>query len=401
MPGLLLALALLPLAAADGGAAHGDFDRFLAAYRAADAAARGELARSFVERQRERGGFPIVEPGGQVVFLYVGAGGERAVHLLGDFATRSPQDMYWDAEGEPMTRAAPDGGLFFARRQLEEDARIEYQFLVDGERRTDALNPRTAPSGIARIGALETVSAFVMPGYPARPELAPRQGVARGEVRILDAVWADPAVAIYLPASYDAAKRYPVLYTADGSAWRELIGLPAILDNLIADGRIEPLVAVMIDAAEERQRWYTFNPDYLAYLERVVAFVDDHHATDPRPERRLHAGTSAGGRAALYAGFERPHLFGNLALLSPALSGPPSYWQPWFSGARRPEPRLRVWLSAGSYEGTLREDARTMATYFRKAGVETKAVFTHEGHTFGAWRNLVPAMLEHFFPGSP
>ena len=186
--------------------------------RAADAAKRGELARSFVEGRRSRDGFPLVEPGGNVVFLYFGAGGEREVHLLGDFRTSGFHSVYWDGRGEPMIRAAADAPLFFARRRLEEDARIEYQFLVDGERRTDPLNPLTAPSGIAKSGGLETVSALVMPGYRVRPELAPREGVAHGEVHVLDETLGQPRVMVYLPPAYDATKRYLVLYTADGAA---------------------------------------------------------------------------------------------------------------------------------------------------------------------------------------
>jgi hypothetical protein len=89
-------------------------------------------------------------------------------------------------------------------------------------------------------------------------------------------------VTIYLPPGYDAARDYSTLYTADGSAWVDYIGLPTILDNLIAAGAIEPVVAVLIDAAADRSAWYHFNADYLEYLKRVVTYVDDHYATRER-----------------------------------------------------------------------------------------------------------------------
>ena len=35
----------------------------------------------------------------------------------------------------------------------------------------------------------------------------------------------------------------------------------------------------------------------------------------------------------------------------------------------------------------------------RKAGVRVAAKYTHEGHSFGTFRNVVPEVLAYFFPG--
>ena len=103
----------------------------------------------------------------------------------------------------------------------------------------------------------------------------------------------------------------------------------------------------------------------------------------------MHLGTSAGGRASLYVALERPALFRNVALLSPALTLPISAMEPYLAGRRRPDRRLRVILSAGSYEGVISSDAHWLESYLRKAGVKVTAVYTHQGHSFGAWRGLV------------
>ena len=87
---------------------------------------------------------------------------------------------------------------------------------------------------------------------------------------------------------------------------REFIGLPPILDNVIADGTVAPLIAVIVDSAPDRGDWYQFNPLYLAYLERVVAYVDEHYPTRRRPDARLHLGSSAAAAPGCRSGWPAP-----------------------------------------------------------------------------------------------
>jgi enterochelin esterase-like enzyme len=202
----------------------------------------------------------------------------------------------------PLRRVATEGGAFFVRLRFEPDARLDYQFLVDGVAQPDALNPRSIESGAA-------------PALHASELVLPRH-----------------------------------------------------------------------------------EPAYLAHLERVVAYVDSHFSTRTEPESRLHLGTSAGGRAALFAALERPQLFGGAALLSPSLGAALYYYEPYLRGRRAPPPRLRVWLSAGSYEGALCEDTRTLQHYLEDAGLDTQAAYSHEGHSFGTWRGAAVGALRFLLP---
>lgn len=386
---LVLALAVTPSVLA--AQRFIGFDDFLRTYEAASPDSRPRLVEAFVQWQRRRGGFPIAEPGGSAVFFYTGTGAERDVRVVGDFRPASFFTVLWDTAGEAMTRV---GSVFYKRHTFEPDARIDYALVVDGKRIPDPLNARTIFSG---PGGGE-VSELVMPGHRLPAEIAERSGIARGTLQVVREPWATPEVTVYLPPRYDPSRRYPTLYTADGSAWAEHVRLPVILDNLIADGAIEPVIAVMSDPAPDRSSWYSYNPDYLAYLRRVVEHVDRHYATRQDPAQRVHAGSSAGGRATAYAGLEMPELFGNLAMLSPSFTGPIYFWEPYFSGRIRPGANLRVWMSAGTYEGYIHRDAQTMQSYFRRAGIPTRAIYLHQGHSFGAWRESAASMLRHFFP---
>src|SRR4029079_13104935 len=153
---------------------------------------------------------------------------------------------------------------------VEPDARLDYQFAVDGKYRPDPLNERGIVSGAAAspCGDGENAPVLLVPRYRLAPATVPRADVAHGQMIVVDEPWATPKVTIYLPAGFDSNRRYPVVYTADGRQWREFINLPAILDKLIAGGSIEPLIAVMIDSAADRGEWYQLNSAYAAYLDK-------------------------------------------------------------------------------------------------------------------------------------
>jgi enterochelin esterase-like enzyme len=388
-------IALLSLLAASPSGEFTGFDDFLAQLERTPAPGQPELIRRYLPWQRDHGGFPVPEKSG-VVFVYIGTGQEKAVNVVGDFKPRHFNSPLWDVTGEPLTATA---GVFYRRVPFEPDARIEYQFAVDGKFINDPLNRRTFVSGASPTAGKDgvPVSDLAMPGYRLR-ELARPRGAPPGRTLTIDEAWATPRVSVHLPAGYDAGRRYPVLYVADGGAWARIVGLPAILDNLVADGRIEPVIAVLIDPTEDRAGWYNFQSPYLPYLEKVVAWIDTHYSTRATAAGRLHMGSSAGGRVSLAVVLERPDLFANAALLSPSLTSPPSYFEPYFAGRKRPDRHLRVWLSAGSYEGYIHSDTRMLERYLRTTGIALTASYTHEGHSFGAWSNLAGDMLAFFFP---
>src|SRR5688572_26141653 len=107
-------LALLGLATPALAAAT--FDEFLRRYRAAAAGDQPAVLDAFIESQRRDGGFPIIEPDGDVVFFYRGQAGEQEVRLLGDFAPINSTNVYWHPQGLPMERL---GALFYARQKFE------------------------------------------------------------------------------------------------------------------------------------------------------------------------------------------------------------------------------------------------------------------------------------------
>ncbi len=100
----------------------------------------------------------------------------------------------------------------------------------------------------------------------------------------------------------------------------------------------------------------------------------------------------------MFAALERPQIIGGIAMLSPSINGPPSFYAPLLRGERTLPAGTRVWISAGSYEGAIIDDARLMEGLFRAGGLEVHSRYTSEGHGFPTWRNQLPEMLAFFFP---
>lgn len=161
--------------------------------------------------------------------------------------------------------------------------------------------------------------------------------VLRAEVRMGETVFS-PVLGralsydIYLPPGSEGGTRaYPVLYLLHGggtgqpSDWFTLAGIDQVLDRLIAQGRIRPLIAVapdgrrpddgpasyFLDDADGAARWQT------AFLDDAMPGIEARHPV--LPGRRAVMGISMGGFAALVYRLEHPDLFAGAAALSPAL----------------------------------------------------------------------------------
>ncbi len=330
-----------------------------------------------------------MSPNGKIGFAYQGTGPNQDVRVIGEFKTESYYSIDWDKVGIKML---PDSNnVYHAEIQVEPDARLEYLFVVDGNRILDPSNPLKVFNGPVNAEASEVV----MPKYKVPNK---NNSPLRGKIVELKQDWQLTPIYVYLPPGYKPSKRYSVVYTADGTAWKDIMSLPQYIDSLIEEKTIEPVITVMIDPTANRRNWYMLNPVYLEYLEKIVGYVDANFSTLPEATARLHLGSSAGGRISLYVGLERPQLFRNVAMLSPGLNGSLSYYTAFLLGKRRPKKNMKVWISAGSFEGTVLDDAKTMESYLTERKMDVRSSYTHEGHSFHAWEYKIEPVLKFFFP---
>ena len=283
--------------------------------------------------------------------------------------------------------------------------------------RPDPLNPKRWRVDPKSVDAPEYRgnSVLEMPDAPPQPWVAQRPDVPAGRVEKHQyrsaALNNEREIAIYLPPQYSPqAEPYPLLVVFDEEEYLTLVPTPTILDNLISEGRIPPVIALLVgNAADDaRDRELLCNPGFTgALVTEVLPWAHGLYNFTSDPRQTVLAGSSLGGLGAACAGLWHPEAFGNVLAQSGAFHrAPPSAsdagdfstepnWlvRQFISSPRRP---LRFYLDAGSAEfnATGGGDAilfcsRTLRDVLRAKGYEVHFREFAGGHDYLAWRGTL------------
>jgi enterochelin esterase-like enzyme len=159
---------------------------------------------------------------------------------------------------------------------------------------------------------------------------------------------------VYLPPGFRRdGPAYPLIVVLDGTQYTTVIPGPAILDALIARGRIRPTVGVFVDTSFAR-----------AWLLSCSRLFSDVLATDivPRARTAYHAGleardtavagSSLGGLASTCAAVTHPGVFGNVLSQSGSFWWAPDAEPEWLTRQVRQMPALplRLFVEVGEME---------------------------------------------------
>jgi enterochelin esterase-like enzyme len=283
----------------------------------------------------------------------------------------------WPSPGHPRQEVLahlPNTDVWYLSDVLPRAARFFYGIGVPEKPRsdgvdsgsTDPLNNRTLAAG-----SLEHPVKYPFvegPAAPHSPYLERRANVPHGvvmDVEVSSAVLGTKRkVSIYTPPGYEssiAPKAFMMVF--DGDAYQSRIPTPAILDNLIAEHRIPPVVAAFVFTPEgvNRNDDLTPNKHFQDFLSgELMPFIRARYNVSTNPRLNAIGGSSRGALIASYSGLCHPEIFGNVI----SLSG--SYW--WSPGevsgqlvedsgwlvkqfAEAPRSRLKVYMDVGTWEG--------------------------------------------------
>ena len=126
-------------------------------------------------------------------------------------------------------------------------------------------------------------------------------------------------ITVYIPAQYSPGSEAPFMVMHDGPKGKPNMTIPRILDNLIAQKRVPPMIGIMVangggDAqGHERGKEYdTMSGLYAEYIEtEVLPRVEKHCSVrlTKDPDGRAAMGSSSGGSAALIMAWYRTDLY--------------------------------------------------------------------------------------------
>ena len=367
------------------------FDQLLAELEnATSLAAKNRLVREFANAQTS----PIIEDS-RVTFFYLSEDA-REVVLEGDWTNWQPT---------ATMRYLPDTPLWYRVERFPRNARIEYRIVVNGRRRTDPRNPRTAPSGFGPH------SEVAMPEYVAPPELTDESPIEVGSV---EEHWLQSESLkdrrtfwVYLPPGYNARYAYPAAYFNDGDGYLNFADLPYIASYLIYHRQVKPFIAVLIKP-NDREKEYARNNHYVRFLtNELVPWVDDNFSTAQQPTARAIIGASFGGLISAHAARRRPQVFG----LVGGQSGYYGYDNDAVINdyAAAQNLGIRFHLTVGTFETDIhgqgnRDDdfvaaQRRFAELLLQKGYAAQCGEYPEGHQWGFWRAHIGEMLKFLFSG--
>ncbi len=276
------------------------------------------------------------------------------------------------------------------------------------ELRPDPLNPRHDPGGMP--------SSYVeLPEAPPQTWIEPLPGVPHGEVEKLTFSSAilqnERDVWVYTPPGFSAGERYPLLVMFDGAAYIGAAPTPVILDNLIAEKKIPPLVAAFVGNPTSSSRAVELgcSPGFADFLAlELVPWMRKTYAASGDPRDVAAAGSSLGGLSAAYVVLRHPDVIGN------AISQSGSFWwkpddesEPeWLTRkyAAVANTGARLFLEAGLMEDgasltgpSILEANRDLYQVLRKKGYTVEYREFNGDHDFLNWRGSLADGLRFIF----
>ena len=224
--------------------------------------------------------------------------------------------------GIPMHRVGKTN-LFFNFQNVPTDARFNCAYFVD----------EVHHAGAAQVHeyVFHPSSLLEMPNAPPQSTIVAKDGVPKGELTQATIHSAtlkeDRTVGVYVPAGYDGKKACNLLIVFDGITYgggrkeQAEVPTPTILDNLIAEKRIGPTVAVFVWNMGKRNRDLYGSAAFADFIAtEVVPWARAHYAIAPGSGSVVAAGSSAGGFSATYCAFRHSDAIGNV------LSQSGAYW---------------------------------------------------------------------------
>ena len=357
---------------------------------------------------------PVVNADNTVTFNMIAPQAQK-VEITGDFLPPKKVEFggnTYDAPGVVDLVKDDKGVWSFTSEPLKPEL-YTYNMIVDGVKIIDPLN-------VYNIRDINNLFSVLLVGGDARADLYKVNKVAHGTV---SKIWYESPTAgltrrvtVYTPAGYETSgKEYPVLYLLHGiggdeNAWSELGRAAQILDNLIAQGKAEPMLVVMTNGNISQEACpgetsegfkvptmmlpKTMEGSFETAFPDVVKFVEKTYRVKKDKSHRAIAGLSMGGFHSLFISINYPDMFGYVGLFSAAVdqNQPDPNGHPEIYADRdgkidnlfSKNPNL-FWIGCGKTDFLIKNN-NDLRAYLDSKGHKYTYLETDGGHIWRNWR---------------
>lgn len=338
---------------------------------------------------------PIVHPMGNVTF-----------NLKADNAKKVEFSSQFTTGLLPMTQNS--AGIWSITLKPEKPNIYPYNFIVDGVAISDPANIEVFPNEQFKASLLQ---------MPSKDALYMCNDVPHGTVTHCiynsQTLSSPRPLLVYTPAEYKAGdKKYPVFYLVSGTTdteetWFKVGKVNMILDNLIAQGKAEPMIVVMpygnmmcgtpMPSSMQAAEMYSIFANELT--NDIMPYVEANYRTVNDKEHRAIAGFSRGGGQSLFAGFSNLDKFAYIgsysAYLTPAVMD--KYFEDFSKNPQQINNKMKLlWCGVGSSD-FLYNDAKTFMEFLTEKNINYKQLITDGGHTWMNARHYLAETLQLYF----
>jgi len=293
----------------------------------------------------------------------------------------------------------------------------EYSFVVDGFGTTDPSNP-LLKTGYRALGS----SLLHVPGAVSAPNSwdvtdVPHGAITRHPYKS-KVIGDNREFIVYTPPGYSPANKqaYPVLYLLhglgdDAAGWTTVGRANYILDNLLAQGKIKPMIMVntLGYGLPENTRGVTGtgttpgNESLDKYREalfaEVMPQVEKSYKVSKDRKQRAIAGLSMGGVTALYVGLNAVDKFAYVGGMSSAMTMINPDPAVNFPNIGKTASQLKLlWVACGLQDGLLVGNQK-LRDYLTSQKVNLTYIENPGAHTWDMWRHYLTDFAPLLFQG--
>jgi len=253
------------------------------------------------------------------------------------------------------------------------------------------------------------------PAFPDPPSgfNARRENIPHGELTMVEynstTVGTRRNMLVYTPPGYSIGRKYPVLYLLHGiggdeTEWQRLCHPENIVDNLLAEGKIPPMILVMPNGraqVNDRAEGNVYlGSDAFARFENdllkdVIPTIESRYSVYTDRGNRALAGLSMGGGQSLNFGLAHLDTFAWVGGFSSAPNTkPPAELVP-DPAAVKAQLKL-LWVSCGNKDGLIRI-SQGVHTYLKENGVPHVWHVDSNAHDGTEWANNLFLFVQHIF----
>jgi len=300
------------------------------------------------------------------------------------------------------------------RRSLHEFAPLLFQNNASAARRDAGQGARRGGRGGGFGAPIELgpddKAVFADPPAGFKTE---REDIPHGQSTMIEydskAVGTRRKMLVYTPPGYSTDRKYPVLYLLHGiggdeTEWQRFCTPNAILDNLIADGKAEPMIIVMPNGRAQKNdraegNVFASAPAFAAFegdlLKDVIPAIESKYSVRADREHRALAGLSMGGGQSLNFGLGHLDVFAWVGGFSSAPNTkPPVELVPDPAIAKQ---KLKLlYLSCGNKDGLIRI-SQGVHNHLKEQKIPHIWHVDSHGHDADTWGKNLYHFARHLF----